>query len=693
MKIRLILFFLLAVCQTGALQAADATAAAVSAKIDALVEAGYKKHNVRPNSPASDEVFARRIYLDVIGRIPTQDELRDFLNAKEPDKRARLIDKLLNSEGYVSHWYNWWADILRLQTNMRDESGVAYAEWIKQALRENRPYDKMVYQMITAEGFIWENGAVGYYIRDAGMPLDNMSNTTQIFLGTRLVCAQCHNHPFDRWTQKDYYQMAAYTFGVDTEINPRSLYRRLADEDLQKSGRRMDPRERQSLRRVIDEILEPLKYGVQDSGRMLRFPDDYKYDDAKPGEYVKARTIFGGRAKASRNPRTHYAEWLTAPENPRFATVIANRLWKRAMGMGLIEPVDDFKDDTAASNPVLMKYLSDQMVAMGFDMKRMLRAIYNTKTYQREATREEVSPEQPYHFPGPLLRRMTAEQIWDSICALVIPSPEERVRDQGYKAKLAAMKNEAEALKACSPQTIVNKAKKYAALDVELEAKIRATRDRLNKMREDGDDAGAERVQKELNKLNEERDALPEKARAELLEEQAAKTRGSLVTTVPPKAPVMTPNDPNMMMTSGGAMKSDKPAEDRWKDYGREFFRASELPSPAPSGHFLREFGQSNREVIENSSTEASVSQALSLMNGPLFQKLTAENTVIMQRFRGAGANDEWRMNAFFQSLFARLPSEEEKALVMETVAERKREGWMDVLWALLNSREFIFIQ
>ena len=190
-------------------------------KIDAFVEAALKQHNVTPNPPTNDETFCRRIYLDAIGRIPSKDELTTFVSDTEPGKRAKLIDKLLNSEGYNSHTYNWWADILRVQTQGMNgngaEAGQAYAAWVKKAIRSNMPYDQFVRELVTAKGYVWDNGAVGYYMRDAGMPLDNMSNTAQVFLGTRVVCAQCHNHPFDHWKQTDYYEMAAFTYGVDTE--------------------------------------------------------------------------------------------------------------------------------------------------------------------------------------------------------------------------------------------------------------------------------------------------------------------------------------------------------------------------------------------------------------------------------------------------------------------------------------------
>jgi hypothetical protein len=657
----------------------------VSEKIDELVEANYKAKKIEPNAPVSDEVFVRRAYLDIIGRIPSMEEARAFLESGEAGKRTKLIDTLLGSEGYVSHWYNWWADILRVQTGMRDEAGTAYAEWVKDSLRKNVPYDQFVKTLVTAEGFVWDNGAVGYYLRDAGMPLDNMSNTAQIFLGTRLVCAQCHNHPFDRWTQKDYYQMAAYTYNVSTELNPMDFVRGLDEKALASKTKRSGERQRQALRRIIDGMLEPLKNGVgENEGTKLNLPGDYKYDDAKPGEMVEARTIFGEKVASRREARKHYAEWMASTENPRFTLVMANRLWKRVMGMGLIEPVDDFKDGTEASNPVLMKYLTSQLVNMRYDTKKFLRAIYNTKTYQRETTRGDVPEDQPYYFPGPVLRRMTAEQIWDSVCTIVIPDPDGRKRGEGYKAKLEVMRREADQLKAATKDDIIAVAKKYADMDAEAELKAMVAREKLNKAREAGDAKVTGEAQKELNALNSQRDGFETAARAELIKLAGEKSRSIFTTAV--KKPGMggeggkdmvavTPNDPG-----------------QWAGFGDEFFRASELPSPAPGGHFLREFGQSNREVIENASGEATVSQALNLMNGPVFNVVMGEKSQLMQRFSGA-SNDEGRMNAIFMTLYGRKPNETEKAIVAEAVAEKGKDGWKNVIWALLNSREFVFIQ
>jgi hypothetical protein len=392
-----------------------------SRKIDALIEADLKRNKITPNEPANDAVFLRRVYLNAIGRTPTLEEAQRYYSYDGPSRRGKIIDYLLQTEGYVSHTFNYWADILRVQSNMNGNTGGAYVEWVKDAIRKNVPYDQFVGQLITSEGKIWDNGAVGYYMRDAGMPLDNMSNTAQIFLGTQLVCAQCHDHPFDKWKQKNYYEMAAFTYGVDTRVD--AMEELDIKELLDKKARRN--KVSGNVRRALDDILQPLTYGARDTDRKVMLPKDYQYENGKPNEQVKASTLFGDDVRSSRksSPREGYAKWMTGSENPRFTTVIANRLWKRAFGLGLVEPVDDFKDSTKASNPELLAYLEDTMRYVKYDMRKFMHIIYNTRTFQRASTVAQVPVDEPYHFQGPLLQRMSAEQLWDSMMSLAIPMP------------------------------------------------------------------------------------------------------------------------------------------------------------------------------------------------------------------------------------------------------------------------------
>ena len=403
---------------------------AASRRVDRLIESDYVKHKVKPNPVADDAVFVRRIYLDIIGRIPTHDEAAAFLKSRDPQKRAKLIDKLLDSDGYVSHQFNYWADLLRVRSRMRYAPAQPYIDFVKNSLRQNKPYDQFVRELLTAEGYTWDNGAAGYYLRDTGMPLDNMSNTAQVFLGTQLVCAQCHNHPFDSWTQKQYYQLAAFTYGIQTR--DRRNKRFLEIRQMYRDGKL-----NRNTYRSANRIMRPLAYKVNETSRKLQLPKDYQYDDAKPRQVIDPKTIFGQDVvvKPGDSPRMIYARWMTSPKNPRFTAVIANRLWKRAFGIGLIEPVDDLKDGIEPSNPALMKFLVSQVVDLKFDLKQYQRILFNTKTYQREVTVAEVSADDTYYFPGPVLRRLSAEQLWDSLMTMTIPEVDARKGMPAYAGR------------------------------------------------------------------------------------------------------------------------------------------------------------------------------------------------------------------------------------------------------------------
>ena len=265
---------------------------AMASEIDSLIQKKLVEKNIQQEAPVSDEVFLRRIYLDVVGRIPTLNEAKDFLDSNDKNKRDNLIDRLLDSKGYTSHNFNYWADTLRATTRMRNVSGNNYQAFIKKFISDDKPYDEFVKELLKANGAAYEhgNGATGYYLRDTNMPLDNLSNTMQIFLGTSMVCAQCHDHPFDKWTQLDFYKLAAFTAGTKTKVyfnkkDPqlRELYefRKEISDDRDKSN-------------TLKQITDVKFAGVNHNGTgLIRLPYNYDYDDAKPNEIIKAETPYG----------------------------------------------------------------------------------------------------------------------------------------------------------------------------------------------------------------------------------------------------------------------------------------------------------------------------------------------------------------------------------------------------------------
>ena len=574
-----------------------------AAAIDALVEKLYGPNDVTPRPLTTDAQFLRRACLQITGSIPTLEQTQKFLKSRDAKRRSKLIDELLNSEGYVSHHFNYWGNILRLVDRPVNNAIVQpFHEWIKQALRDNMPYDQFVREMLTASGKTWENGATGYLMRDPNMPLDATNNTVRIFLGTRIGCAQCHDHPFDRWTQREFYEMAAYMYSTrtknyggnkkDFDTNP---VKRLKDE-----LKEIDPDHNGGgdFNRVIQANL----FDVFDQSRRLRLPHDYQYHDAKPKQAVSYSPIFEPEAPVRKggSSREAFADWMTSRDNPRFARTISNRLWKHAMGIGLIEPVDDLRDDSTASNPELMALLEREMIRLNFDMKQFLRIICNTKTWQRQVFEDDVDFSQPYYFPGPLLRRMTAEQAWDSLLTLAVYNVD------GFR-------------------------------------------------RTSFDEVG-DVVELDLNKATAQ-DVLD---RAEQYKEEY----------------------------SNGAMRK----ADRAHSYkGMTLARASELPLPAPADHFLRQFGQGDRELIEGATTDGSVSQILTMFNGPVTHMMLERGSVIYDNVVSAKPAD--RVPIIFYSVLNRKPTSSELTIAREEIRLNRNAGYGNVIWALVNTKEFLFIQ
>jgi hypothetical protein len=392
-----------------------------SARIDSEIAAKLAADGKKRNASSSDEIFVRRIYLDAVGRIPTPTEVKGFMEDDNSNKRATLIDRLLVSEGYVSHQFNWYADMLRLKSTIKRAKYDLYVRWLKDGIRSNRPWDKTVHAMLAADGSTATNGATGYLLRDTGMPLDSLSNTLTTFLGANISCAQCHDHPLADWSQREFYEMASF-FGA-TNVSYR---------DPRKVGNRIKGPDGLTKQDGI-AVFSPSMHRIKDTEtNRLVYPKDYGYDDAKPGEKVVPRLIFWNFSdrdlasyqvdvKTPHTLRDSLASWMTHKDNPRFAANIANRVWKQSFGIAVHEPIYDIDNLQEGSNPKLLADLTQLMVDLKFDLREFQRVVFNTKTYQAEANpTPAIGGIGEYHFAGPVLRRMTAEQAWDSILILAL---------------------------------------------------------------------------------------------------------------------------------------------------------------------------------------------------------------------------------------------------------------------------------
>jgi len=619
------------------LTAAEVVAA--SATIDQFVNARLERMGVTAPGPASDAELLRRAYLSILGRIPTADEALAFLGSTASAKRSMLIDRLMQNEARVHREFTWWADLLRVQTQMNNRPGIAFIDWLKERIRNNVPYDSMVRQMLTAEGAALAdgNGATGFWLRDAGMPLDRMANVSQVFLGTQIGCAQCHDHPFDAWKRRQFFEFAAYLHGSDAR---RDLPGGRETKQLIKQQEdSLTPEERKVLRRIGDSVGLRVNSTVRSN---IELPEDYQYADAKPKDKVEAAVIFGPAIPLAKgqDPRVAFAAWMTSAENPRFALVIANRMWKRAFGIGLIEPIDDLRDDTVASDPALMDFLTRLMVSVTYDLRAFQTILYQTTAWQRQADRSEFDPDATPTFASPRVTRLGAEQLWDSLMTLAVADID---RKKGEDATaLHVFYNEHKSVEGEQLLELVRTTARALEMG-------QAIRQQLQKER--GSLPGArgkelEDIRKRIAQLNTQRDSLAERF---------------------------------------------EPVRYKGKGGGNDWLRAAELLQPVAPGHFLRVFGQSDREFIENATSSPAVTQALFLMNGPFENALFKDGSPLRSTL--AKATDEAsRVRACYLSILSRSPDLDELKLGTAYLVRYGDEGLHDLVWSLVNANEFLFL-
>lgn len=629
----------------------------LSAALQERIDQFHAARGTKLNPPANDEVFLRRVYLDVVGRIPTLEESGRFLTSKDDDRRSKLIAELLNSEGYVSHMFNWKADLLRVNSRglAAGQPGVLYDDWVKDSIRSQMPYDQFVRQLITAKGYLWENGAVGFYLRDLGMPLDHMSNMTRIFLGTRIECAQCHDHPLEPITQRDFYQMTAFTFGVSNLGKPGGYSPANVKQWPELKARLTALHSDKELDDSVSQTIAPLKRLTADTEMQLKFPESYPYDASLRGRTVEPRTLFGDEAVITDGDRRKaFADWMTSPRNPRFAKNIANRLWKRVMGTGLIEPVDSLSALPNPQHAELLDFIEESMVRLRFDERAFIEVLLNTRLYQSQAVRETPEPGAPFALLGPQLRRLSAEQIWDSYLVLLVPDIDQRKSTFRYEGPLAT-----------------ERLKKLVAMTAdEIIAQARLDRAAHTRLRQ----ASLRRAE-------------------QLKELAAAKDRGDEQEVKRLNAAYAKENKE----LAGAGMKSQtepetQDADPRWRSLPPSYIRASETPLPLPLGHFLRQFGQSDRREIDAFNRDPNTTHSLALMNGDLTSQILKESSLLCRQLAASKAQGDARTQLIFRAILVRSATADDIAkLAAASPDAAARE--QDTIWALLNSPEFVFNQ
>jgi Protein of unknown function (DUF1549)/Protein of unknown function (DUF1553)/Bacterial Ig-like domain (group 2) len=361
--------------------------------------------HIPPSPPASDSEFIRRAYLDAAGILPAPAEVEKFLKDSSPDKRNQLIDSLIKRPEFVDYWSYKWSDLLLVSSNrLSNEEMWSYYNWIRDGVASNKPWNKFVYQIVTATGKTAENGAANYWVihRD---PLDTSENMTQAFLGITITCAHCHNHPLAKWTQKDYYGMA-------------NLFARVRLKTFAPAG----------FRPAVGPLFNDVTVYSAPTGE---FTDD-RYMVVLPPKPLDAKAL---PETAPGDTRLYFAKWLTSPENPFFARNIVNRIWRNFMGRGLVEPVDDLRDTNPATNDELLNGLVKDFTAHDFDIDYLIRTIMQSATYQTSSQPLKENADDDKYGSHYVIKRLPAEVLLDAY-SQVAQAPE---KFDGYPVGMRAL--------------------------------------------------------------------------------------------------------------------------------------------------------------------------------------------------------------------------------------------------------------
>ena len=350
--------------------------------VDDLALAKWKGLHLAPSPVADDSTFLRRAFIDAAGILPNSEDVENFLADRSPDKRAKLIDRLLERDEYVDYWSYKWSDLFLVSTRRLNSTAMwTFYNWIRQSVAQNKPWDQFARDIFLSSGSTRQNGALNYFVLHKDT-IELTENATQAFLGQRITCARCHNHPLEKWTQTQYYQMA-------------NLFARVGV----KNGN--EPGDNVIFAKASGDILHP---------RLAR---------PLPPAPLDAPSI---SIDSLEDRRVKFAEWLTSPKNHMFARTVVNRVWASLMGRGLVDPADDLRATNPASNEELLAALEKDFVEHGYDIRRLIRTIMNSTLYQLSSAPNETNAADDVYYSKHIIKRLSAEVMLDAM-AQVTGSP------------------------------------------------------------------------------------------------------------------------------------------------------------------------------------------------------------------------------------------------------------------------------
>ena len=662
--------------------------------LDDLLQRENTGSGVITTDVINDNAFLRRATIDLIGRIPTIKEIREYQKWGEK-RRAKLIAKLTSHARFADRWTIFMADMLRIRSNVT--GGNQLLAYIHGSLDQGKPYDELVRELISASGRANSNPAVGYILGDDAAPMELAAATSQIFLGVRIGCAMCHDHPFDDWEQKHFYDLAAF-FGKTKKMQSRrggGVYTTEGDKMtvLWPPEDKADPDKRKPVKpkfpfQVAESGTTPQhierfeaislarakkEAGGAESASLDALLDSVEPNVGKPGDPVleeakrESRLLkVHGDIYRSSELRTKLADLITDPRNDYFARAFVNRVWAELIGHGFVEPLDNFSDYNELHHPSTLDFLAQEFIASGYDLRSLVRIITLSDVYRRSAlsadTDIELRKKSELNFTPAPSRRMISEVLYDSI--VVAGHLEDFKWPQGANNKEVSREirvptGEYTILKADESQPVMMTKKEPMRDDgYDLESSLKINFGSILNSREQTEIANMRMKSDEAIKAKE----MAEKMAALMQKDKERRV-----------------------------MKYKTETITETFDDNPRFDSAMRMATPAPPAHFLRVFGQPARTGLgEFRDNASSLRQQLLMLNGRITNEASRVGT-LEPIHRILKKDPDLAIDWAYQEILTRYPTDREKSDA-RSIVKNSEEGMADLRWALLNSNEFRFL-
>ena len=675
------------------------------------------KINAQPTAVVDDLTFLRRVSVDLIGRIPTGTEIRDYMKTPADQRRTELVDRLLADERFADRWTTFLADLLRIRSGAT--GGAALTAYVHQAINNDMPYDELCRRLIAANGKANTTPEVGFILGDDANPTEMAAVTAQVFMGVRIACAECHDHPFDVWTRNDFYSLAAF-FGKTRRVESQITNVVYTTEDQQttikwppedmaeaKDRKPMSPRfpfditeegkaldfidrlierrnqeelaRKQAAKKTVEVVIDDLlsstadKVAIQTSGKF-----DALGVRSEAKSTIRQIDIQGSLYRAS-EMRSQLADLVTSPRNRLFARSLVNRMWKELVGTGFVEPIDDFRADNPASHPETMDYLAEEFVANGYDLRTLIRMVVTSDAYARShvnveadaITREKLEA----NFLATPMRRMLGESLFDSIVVAGhlfeykhVPGTNQKVVQKRVRVRVADDGTPAEGAPA---GTQVAQATGGPGMQPMM----------AGRPMQGGGYALENAIELDFAALLKKEEGGVEVDKMQIISaEELAAQRMAM-----------------MAPAQGGNAKYVMTTVERVFDDNPKFNSTFRMASPAPTGHFVRVFGQTAREDLGDMRNDTpNMRQALMMLNGRLTHEASRVGPLepMYVLLDGPKPNIEKAIKLAYYEILTRAPTVEEIADGSEIIAasESSLDGMADLRWVMLNCNEFRFL-